>query len=356
MDFKRGQQRVKIKKQDIPLEIRQQTTGEEYVRPEDEDDAEIVNEIDSDTVNVMWRGKSFPIRKDTLKLAVSKYALKMSPAILRQIDLWFKDNPEENKAVVKVSKDRTVITRKQLEEYKRQLKEEMDKQYPPYADMDIATLINEIDKLETLKQMVGLTPEQQLTLTDMLAEVKKRRGGEMKKTVISGFEKDYKSMTDDELMDEHRRLLETTTSGDSEAVDELVKVETEIDRRAEKDSNNIRLSSWAVRLGYIRKNKGKWTVYSESGKPMGTYDTREKAVKRLRQIEYFKHKKGQKDNLDEIRKDILYNINSIEEQLGRIERGVDATGDVQYYLDRIKELFERKEEIEEAEEEEENNL
>ena len=42
----------------------------------------------------------------------------------------------------------------------------------------------------------------------------------------------------------------------------------------------------------IRKapNKDSWTVYSESGKPMGTYDSLSGAKKRLMQIEYFKHK------------------------------------------------------------------
>jgi hypothetical protein len=43
----------------------------------------------------------------------------------------------------------------------------------------------------------------------------------------------------------------------------------------------------------IRKerNKEKYTVFSEDGRRMGTYDTRPEAERRLRQIEYFKHKK-----------------------------------------------------------------
>uniref|UniRef100_A0A6H1ZLT1 SPOR domain-containing protein n=1 Tax=viral metagenome TaxID=1070528 RepID=A0A6H1ZLT1_9ZZZZ len=41
----------------------------------------------------------------------------------------------------------------------------------------------------------------------------------------------------------------------------------------------------------IRKEKGKWHVYSESGGHLGgPYNSREQAEKRLRQIEYFKHK------------------------------------------------------------------
>lgn len=35
-----------------------------------------------------------------------------------------------------------------------------------------------------------------------------------------------------------------------------------------------------------------YKVQSESGKPMGKYRSRAEAEMRLRQIEYFKHKKG----------------------------------------------------------------
>jgi hypothetical protein len=38
------------------------------------------------------------------------------------------------------------------------------------------------------------------------------------------------------------------------------------------------------------KDKNMYTVYSESGKKMGTYKTKKEAKKRLKQIEYFKHK------------------------------------------------------------------
>lgn len=42
----------------------------------------------------------------------------------------------------------------------------------------------------------------------------------------------------------------------------------------------------------VRRKKG-WYVVSESGKNLGgPYDSREAAEKRLRQVEYFKHKKG----------------------------------------------------------------
>src|SRR5208282_994437 len=37
---------------------------------------------------------------------------------------------------------------------------------------------------------------------------------------------------------------------------------------------------------------GKWRVKSHKGKNLGTYNTKEEAVKRLRQVEFFKHHKG----------------------------------------------------------------
>lgn len=42
---------------------------------------------------------------------------------------------------------------------------------------------------------------------------------------------------------------------------------------------------------YIKHEGDTWTVYSESGKPMGSYDSEDGAKKRLGQIEYFKHTK-----------------------------------------------------------------
>jgi len=41
----------------------------------------------------------------------------------------------------------------------------------------------------------------------------------------------------------------------------------------------------------IRKVKEGYRVVAESGRNMGTYKTEAEAQKRLRQIEYFKHKK-----------------------------------------------------------------
>lgn len=43
----------------------------------------------------------------------------------------------------------------------------------------------------------------------------------------------------------------------------------------------------------IRKIKGKYVVLSEkTGRKFGTYNTKKEAVKRLQQIEFFKHLKG----------------------------------------------------------------
>jgi len=48
---------------------------------------------------------------------------------------------------------------------------------------------------------------------------------------------------------------------------------------------------------YIRHEGDKWTVYSEGGKPMGTYDLEAGAKERLRQIEAFKHMKKAVESL-----------------------------------------------------------
>ena len=50
---------------------------------------------------------------------------------------------------------------------------------------------------------------------------------------------------------------------------------------------------------YITHSGGKYTVHSESGKPMGTYDSEAGAKHRLQQIEYFKHVKKSIDILRE---------------------------------------------------------
>jgi len=51
----------------------------------------------------------------------------------------------------------------------------------------------------------------------------------------------------------------------------------------------------------IKKNKGKYQVTDESGtKNLGKYDTKDEALKRLRQVEYFKNKKSNIELLEKI--------------------------------------------------------
>lgn len=55
------------------------------------------------------------------------------------------------------------------------------------------------------------------------------------------------------------------------------------------------------KIAVIKKTKGYWGVFSEKGRLLGKYKTKAEAVKRLRQIEYFKHHK--KASVDE---DVTY--------------------------------------------------
>lgn len=60
-----------------------------------------------------------------------------------------------------------------------------------------------------------------------------------------------------------------------------------------KIKNNLSKFSYIKNIG-----NGKWRVFSEDGKNMGTFTSKEKAIKRLKQIEYFKHKKANLNVLD----------------------------------------------------------
>ena len=52
-----------------------------------------------------------------------------------------------------------------------------------------------------------------------------------------------------------------------------------------------------VKTAFIRHlPSGEWGVFSEKGKSLGKYKSKELAKKRLRQIEFFKHKKAAHDN------------------------------------------------------------
>jgi hypothetical protein len=48
-----------------------------------------------------------------------------------------------------------------------------------------------------------------------------------------------------------------------------------------------------VIIEYVKNiGHGKWRIFSKKGKNLGTYPTEKEAKTRLKQIEYFKHKKG----------------------------------------------------------------
>jgi transcription termination factor NusB len=63
-----------------------------------------------------------------------------------------------------------------------------------------------------------------------------------------------------------------------------------------------------IKIAYIRKRDGKWVILSEKGKVLGTYDTKEKAVERLRQIEYFKHHKKKKASKEDSYSSIMRDL------------------------------------------------
>src|ERR1700681_4406351 len=55
-----------------------------------------------------------------------------------------------------------------------------------------------------------------------------------------------------------------------------------------------------IKSAVIKKlPNGKWTIMSLKGKQLGEYKTKQEAVKRLRQIEFFKNHKKKKASKDE---------------------------------------------------------
>ena len=60
------------------------------------------------------------------------------------------------------------------------------------------------------------------------------------------------------------------------------------------------------KLGMIRKIRGKYVVLSETtGRKFGTYETKEEAEKRLKQVEFFKHLKSSPKLRAKVRKKSL---------------------------------------------------
>jgi hypothetical protein len=47
------------------------------------------------------------------------------------------------------------------------------------------------------------------------------------------------------------------------------------------------------------------------------------------------------ESKSELLSNIKYNVEQIEMRLGQLEKGMDATGEVQFHLDQIKDSFEK---------------
>jgi len=73
--FRRGGQKAKMKKSDIPQEIRLKFGEPAVTDPAAEEEVEIVSEVDPESVKVRYRGEIFPVNKKQLKYG-EKNALK----------------------------------------------------------------------------------------------------------------------------------------------------------------------------------------------------------------------------------------------------------------------------------------
>lgn len=86
----------------------------------------------------------------------------------------------------------------------------------------------------------------------------------------------------------------------------------------------------------IVKKGNKWQVQSEKGRNMGTYDTKEEAEKRLKQIEYFKHINEDFDNFENQCKEVANNhyneVIDILTKRGLLSNEPSADGGPQYIL------------------------
>jgi hypothetical protein len=64
-------------------------------------------------------------------------------------------------------------------------------------------------------------------------------------------------------------------------------------------SDSALKSYFMTRHGVIRQENGKYSIYSQKGKRLGSFPSRKKALQRLRQIEYFKRHGESYENLEE---------------------------------------------------------
>ena len=87
-----------------------------------------------------------------------------------------------------------------------------------------------------------------------------------------------------------QRLIESLRSGGAkEQQEELYDPDEERERRGAEDPD----------IGKVIRQEGdKWTLYSKDGsKKLGTFDSKNAAINRERQIQYFKHRKGMIESL-----------------------------------------------------------
>ena len=92
-----------------------------------------------------------------------------------------------------------------------------------------------------------------------------------------------------------------------------------------------------IKIAKIKKVNNKWKVLSRKDKSLGEYDTKEEAVKRLQQVEYFKNKSS------EILKNLMKQAKVLDKNLFNILClaeaalvGADPTTELSYsYIMRI---------------------
>lgn len=87
----------------------------------------------------------------------------------------------------------------------------------------------------------------------------------------------------------------------------------DLDKKLKYFSLGIDLVKIAV---IVKLPNGKWRVKSHKGKNLGTYDTKDEAKKRLRQVEFFKHKKAE---VTSTYTEIARDLNGTHEELKKFQ-------------------------------------
>jgi len=136
--------------------------------------------------------------------------------------------------------------------------------------------------LDSFEGILNITKGTKVLFKDLIEEIK------------PDVEKTYETIQDIPAMhpaDIRKRI--------DKLLDEFPQASSERQKRIQEEirqlksaisERNISKFSAILKKAYIRKlPEGKWRVYSEKGKNLGTYDTESEAKKRLAQIEFFKH-------------------------------------------------------------------